>query len=364
MGSRVSPASSFSMRSSLLAIDPVRVGIIGTTAYAETHMVNIVKHPHAVFRAVAGRNRDRTAAIAERFGAEFAFEGYQDLIASGEIDAVLVLAPDELHEQIALESFTAGLHVLCEKPLATTPDAARRMADAARESGLVNMSYFALRTSPHHHLIKQLVDSGVVGPIRSASLSLTHGLFRSPEYNWRFDSTRGGGVIADLGCYLFDQALWYIGDASSVAADGAAFVSRPRPDGVATHLPRTRPQGSPLPEWCPRLLAGQRRRTRRGRVSAQHHPAARRSRPARARPHFCRRHRARDQGRRAGIHQVALPDGFAAPSGDAEFIDAIIHHKQIRPSFEDGWRVQRIVAAAEAAAATGTWIAVEREDGR
>ena len=135
-----------------MAIDPVRVGVIGTTAYAETHMANVVKHPAAVFRAVAGRDRGRTRAIAERYGAELVYEGYNELIESGEVDAVFVLAPDDLHEQIALESFAAGIHVLCEKPLAPTAAAARRMADAARESGLVNMSYFALRTSPHHHL--------------------------------------------------------------------------------------------------------------------------------------------------------------------------------------------------------------------
>ncbi|GAA1972475.1 Gfo/Idh/MocA family oxidoreductase [Microbacterium pumilum] len=347
-----------------MAIDPVRVGIIGTTAYAESHMANIVKHPHAVFRAVAGRNRDRTAAIAERFGAEIAFEGYQDLIASGEIDAVLVLAPDELHEPIAMESFAAGLHVLCEKPLATTPAAARRMADAARESGLVNMSYFALRTSPYHHLVKELVDSGVVGQIRSASLSLMHGLFRSPDYNWRFDSTRGGGVIADLGCYLFDQALWFIGDISTVAADGAAFVNRPRPDGTAY---------APAADSAAGILHFDSGAHATWQVSVVSHVGA----------GFQRNiiHLQGDTGRLELDHtfsavtlrvikdgeqeytEVALPDGFAAPSGDAEFIDAIVEGGQVRPSFEDGWRVQRVVAAAEAAAQTGTWVAVEREGG-
>lgn len=348
-----------------MAIDPVRVGIVGTTAYAETHMVNIVKHPHAVLRGVAGRNRDRTAAIAERFGAETAFEGYQDLIGSGEIDAVLVLAPDELHEQIALESFAAGLHVLCEKPLATTPEAARRMADAARESGLVNMSYFALRSSSHHQMLKHLVDTDVIGPIRSASLTLTHGLFRSPDYNWRFDSTRGSGVIADLGCYLFDQALWYIGDVSSVAADATAFVSRPRPDG-SPYVPAPDSAAGILhlqdgahATWHVSVVshvgAGFQRNTvqlqgESGRLELDHTFAGATVRVI-------------NDGEEA-YSEVALPDGYATSSGDAQFIDAIINGEQIRPSFEDGWRVQRVVAAAETAAHTGTWVAVEREDGR
>jgi predicted dehydrogenase len=335
------------------------VGIIGTTAYAESHMANVVAHPHAVFRAVAGRDRGRSSAIAQRYGAELVFEGYQALIESGEIDAVLVLAPDALHEQIALESFAAGLHVLCEKPLATTSAAARRMADAAHESGLVNMSYFALRTSAHHHLVKQLLDQGAIGKVRSASFSLVHGLFRSPEYNWRFDSSRGGGVIADLGCYLFDQALWYVGGISSVAADGAAFVSRPSEE---------RGEYTPAPDSAVGILRFQSGAHATFEVSVVSHVGAGFQRSA--------VHIQGETGRIELEHtfasasvrvikdgeqeytSVELPAGFAAPSGDAEFIDAILKGGQVRPSFEDGWRVQQVVAAAEAAAQSGTWVDV------
>jgi predicted dehydrogenase len=348
-----------------LAIDPVRVGIIGTTAYAEIHMANVVAHPNAVFRAVAGRDHGRTSAIAQRYGAELVFDGYEALIRSDEIDAVLILAPDALHEQIALESFAAGLHVLCEKPLATTPEAARRMADAARESGLVNMSYFALRTSPHHHLVKQLLEQGAIGNVRSASFSLAHGLFRSPEYNWRFDASRGGGVIADLGCYLFDQALWYIGGIASVTADGATFVSRPNHDGG---------EYTPAPDSAVGAIhfdsgahatfevsvvahvgEGFQRNTvqiqgDRGRLELDHTFAAASVRILR-------------DGEQ-GYTTVELPDGFEAPSGDGEFIDAILHGGDVRPSFEDGWRVQQVVAAAEAAAQSSTWVKVEEGSGR
>jgi predicted dehydrogenase len=346
-----------------LAIDPVRVGIIGTTAYAESHMKNVVQHPHAVFSAVAGRDLGRTRAIAERYGAKHVFQGYQALIESGDVDAVLVLAPDALHEQIALESFAAGLHVLSEKPLAPTAAAARRMADAARDSGLVNMSYFALRASPHHHLVKQLLDMGEIGEVRSASFSLVHGLFRSPDYNWRFDSSRGSGVIADLGCYLFDQALWYVGDVSSVAADGAAFVHRPSTDGG---------EYVPAADSAVGMLAFHNGAHATFEVSVVSHVGA-----------GFQRNTVQIQGQHGRLEldhtfakasvriikdgeqeytSVELPDGFAAPTGDAEFIDAILYGGQVRPSFEDGWRVQQVVGAAEAAAQSRSWVDVSEEN--
>jgi predicted dehydrogenase len=101
--------------------------------------------------------------------------------------------------------------VLCEKPLAATAADARTMYDAASASGLKHMSFFALRTSVHHRYLKALLDDGYVGRVYSAQFDLSHGFFRHPGYQWRFDAERGTGALGDLGCYLVDQARWYVG---------------------------------------------------------------------------------------------------------------------------------------------------------
>ena len=129
---------------------PVRVGVVGTTPYAETHISRMAAHPDALVTAIAGRNSARASEVAARHNIGLVHEGYEAMLDVRGIDAVVIVAPDELHEPIALAAFDAGIHVLCEKPLARTPQEARRMADAARAAGLVNMSYFALRTSAHH----------------------------------------------------------------------------------------------------------------------------------------------------------------------------------------------------------------------
>lgn len=338
----------------------VRVGVIGTTTYAETHMTRVKAHPNAVLAAIAGRDRGRAEAVAAAHQVPHVYGGFEELIASGEVDALVVVAPDELHERIALAALDAGIHVLCEKPLARTPQEARRMTDAAEASGLVNMSYFALRTSPHHRYLHKLVAEGLIGRVRTASFTLAHGFFRSPVYNWRFDSSRGGGVVADLGCYLFDLARWYVGEVSSVAAHGTSHVHRPHPDGV----PYT-----PADDSCVGALvfdngahatfevgvtshigAGSQRNTvhlqgEGGRLELTHTFAGSQIRHA------------PDDG--ADFVVLELPADYAAPSGDAEFIDAIVAGEQVLPRFADGWRVQRIVAAAEAAAQSHTWIDLE-----
>ncbi|MGC5224753.1 Gfo/Idh/MocA family protein [Micromonospora sp. DT81.3] len=339
---------------------PLRVGVIGTTAYAETHMRRVKEHPQAVLTAIAGRDRTRAEAVGATHHVPQVYAGYEELIGAGEVDALIVVAPDDLHEPIAIAAFGAGIHVLCEKPLASTPQAARRMMDAADASGLVNMSYFALRTSAHHRHLRQLVAEGLIGEVRTANFTLAHGFFRSPEYNWRFDASRGGGVVSDLGCYLFDLARWYVGEVRSVAAHGAGFVHRPHPDGTTYATADDSCVGALVFETgahatfevsvLSHIGAGAQRNTvhlqgETGRLELTHTFAGSELRYA------------PDDGGDFAV--LDLPGDLAAPSGDAEFIDAVLADVQVLPRFADGWRVQQIVAAAEAAAHSNNWVDVK-----
>lgn len=343
--------------------DTVRVGIVGSTPYAQTHMQSIRRSPGAALTAMAARDLDRARSVAREYEVSTVFAGFQDMLESDLVDAVVIVAPDELHEPISVAALDRGVHVLCEKPLATDPAAAQRMTEAAERSGLVNMSYFALRTTPHHQWLKSLVDQGTIGPVRSATLSLAHGFFRSPEYNWRFDAERGGGVIADLGCYLFDLARWYVGEVSAVAADGAAHVYRPRPDGVQYPAADDSVTGvlhfdggahatfdasvvsTTGPGFQRNIIQLQ---GEHGRLELVHTFSG-----------------ARVQLMTPGhedVVEMPVPEDFDAPSGDEEFIRAIISDQAVSSTFADGWRVQRIISAAENAARTRTWITLEEED--
>jgi len=350
---------------------PVRIGIVGTTWYAETHLKNIAAHDGAVLSAVTGRDQEKAREVAARYGAAEVYADYRDMIASGNIDAIVIVAPDELHAPIALAAFDAGVHVLCEKPLASTSTEAEAMYRAAEASGLQHMSFFALRTSPHHRYLKELIDDGYLGRVYSAEFSLTHGFFRSGDYQWRFDARRGTGALGDLGCYVFDLARWYIGEISAISASTQSNVDRPAPDGE--EYPSANDTAVASLEFTNGALATM-------LVSVTAHQADR------LQTNTIRLHGeggtleldhtfagAALRGARAGetsFSELPLPshlageagDPAAAPArpvGDGAFVDAIRGLSPLEPSFFDGWRVQQVIEAALASAETKSWTTIE-----
>src|SRR5262249_3121251 len=106
--------------------DAVRVGVLGTSWWADLmHLPGLSQHPHAELRALCGRNRPRAEALAAKYGVPHIFTDYRDLITHGDLQALVIAAPDDLHYPAALAALDAGLHVLCEKPLALTAVQAR-----------------------------------------------------------------------------------------------------------------------------------------------------------------------------------------------------------------------------------------------
>ena len=353
----------------------VRVGVVGTTRYAETHLRNLASHPAVELTAIAGRDAAKAAAVAERWGIPRVFADHTELVDSGLLDAIVIVAPDELHAPIALAAAARGVHVLCEKPLATNAAEAAAMRDAVDAAGVVNMSFFALRTPVHHRYLKALVDDGFVGRVTSARLHLEHGFFRGDDYQWRFDARRGTGALGDLGCYVFDQARWLVGDVAAIAVDLASNVDRPAPDGVdypaandsavgmlrfadgahATFSTSVIAHQAEGKQTNTILLNGS-----EGTLELVHTFAGARLRGAR--------------GSDETFREIEIPAEFwgdvdpgdpgAAGQrhavGDRAFVDAILSGERgtLHPDFTDGWRVQQIIDAAFVAAETGRWATI------
>jgi len=108
--------------------DAVRVGVVGTSWWADLmHLPGLSRHPRAELLALCGRSRDRAEALAEKYGVPQVFTDYRDLITHGNLQALVIATPDDLHYPIAMAALDAGLHVLCEKPLALTAGEARAL---------------------------------------------------------------------------------------------------------------------------------------------------------------------------------------------------------------------------------------------
>jgi predicted dehydrogenase len=102
--------------------EKVRVGVVGTSWFADGfHLPNLASHPRAKITAICGRTRERAEALATKYTIPHVFTDYHAMIASGTLDALVVVTPDALHYPITMAALDAGLHVLCEKALSDAP---------------------------------------------------------------------------------------------------------------------------------------------------------------------------------------------------------------------------------------------------
>ncbi|MEM6283297.1 MAG: Gfo/Idh/MocA family oxidoreductase [Chloroflexota bacterium] len=216
----------------------IRVGIVGAGFWTEAmYLPAIAKHPHAETVAVCGRNAERTQAFATAQGIPHHFIDFHEMYNSGLIDAVIISTGNDTHYPMTMAALDAGLHVLCEKPLAMTVQQAHEMTQKAEATGLKCMVPFTYRFMPAERYIKQLIDDGYIGRPYLLNMRYYTGYARGNDYQWRFDLEKsGGGVIGDIASHFFYLAYWYYGEVESVIAQFGYLVERgPRPDGDNTY---------------------------------------------------------------------------------------------------------------------------------
>ena len=355
------------------------VGVVGTSWWTENfHLAGLASHPRAELVAVCGRNRDRAVAVAERHGQPRVFTDYGTMITSGLLDAVIVATPDDLHHDITMTAVDAGLHVLCEKPLARSSEDAHHMLDAAEAAGLVHMVMFTWRWLGVFSYLKQLLANGYIGRCRDARFIMQADYAMDPDYGWRFDPARGSGILGDSGSHMIDLARWYLGEVVQVSAQLTSHVSRPNPGGGTV---------SSLDDTAMLLLefaAGARATLDLSavrmvgeipiqRVSLYGDQGSLEADQDGGEAHLRGRRRADSSWQHLPIPADLLGlDGHRSPIldipllapltnlqvGDRLFVDAALGNARAEPTFEDGWQAQRVVDAAIIANRERCWVPV------
>lgn len=348
----------------------IRVGLIGTSGWSERmYLASLASDPHARVVALCGRRPERTREVAGRFGVPRTFACFREMIAQGGLDAVVVAAPDDEHHAMTLAAIDAGLHVLCEKPLARTAAHAHEMWRRARDAGVVHMTMFTFRWLPAHRFLGELVAAGRIGEPRAFTFRFVHGLGLREDLRWRSDPTRSDGVVADLGSHLFDLVHWWLGPITRVSADLHSFgTAEAAGRGVANdsatvslqlasgahgtvHLSSIAHVDDHTPGQEFTLFGSE--GTLEGRLSR-----------SRTEVHLITA--------ATGWNAVPIPErlfGLAprdqpsavfttGSSGPRAWIDAILDGRPVSPDFEDGWRAQRVIDAALESARTRCWVAV------
>ena len=212
--------------------EQIRLGLIGTSWWMDMYHLPVFRADSRVAMvAICGRSAPRAQEMADKYGIPTVFTDYREMIAQADLDAIVIASPDDLHCEMAMSALDAGLHVLCEKPLALNAADAKAMYDKAEAVGVRHMTYFTWRWMPNYRYMRELIDQGVLGRLYHAQFRFIMGGALNPAYQWRFDRARANGVIGDSGSHMFDLARYLVGDITRVSAHLASHVQREGADG-------------------------------------------------------------------------------------------------------------------------------------
>jgi len=196
----------------------LRIGILGAARIAPSALVRpAAREPGVVIGAVAARDPERARRFAAKHRIGRVHSDYQALLDDPELDAVYNPLPNGLHAQWTLKALAAGKHVLCEKPFTANATEARAVADAVAACGLVVMEAFHYRYHPMAARMREIVDSGELGTIRSVETAMC---FPLPVFgDIRYSYPLGGGAMMDGGCYALHLLRLLGGEAAGGAPE-------------------------------------------------------------------------------------------------------------------------------------------------
>ena len=162
----------------------------------------------------------RSLANAENFAAQFggkAYGSYEALVHDPAIDAVYVATPHPAHHDNVIMALNAGKPVLCEKAFSVNAVEAQAMVDAASQNKVALMEAMWARFLPHYAKVREIVASGVLGPIHS--IHADHGQRLADQGISRLvEPSLAGGALLDLGIYPISFAHMILGNPTSITS--------------------------------------------------------------------------------------------------------------------------------------------------
>ncbi|MER5325048.1 Gfo/Idh/MocA family protein [Streptosporangium roseum] len=199
-----------------------------------------------VMAALGGRSKEATAAAARDLGWAAAETDWRDLIARDDVQVVDICTPGDSHAEIAIAALEAGKHVICEKPLANSVAEAEAMAAAARAAagrGVHAMVAFNYRRVPAIALARRWVAEGRLGRLHHVRAQYLQDWIADPAFPlvWRLQRERAGsGALGDIGAHAVDTAQFITGELlAGVSALTETFVKERPLAGVSAGLSAT-----------------------------------------------------------------------------------------------------------------------------
>jgi predicted dehydrogenase len=193
----------------------VRIGMVGAGGMGNHHAREAMKREDARVVAACDPSEAALERLAKSVGSDVPrYPTLDAMLAAGGLDAVVVTTPHTQHADHVRACLQAGLHVLVEKPMATTARDARELIALAEKAGKVLAIAYQRHGDGRFIRARQLLRDGIIGDIRLIHVIIAQDcldIFR-PGASWRADpALSGGGHFMDTGSHIIDILLWTTG---------------------------------------------------------------------------------------------------------------------------------------------------------
>ncbi|QPC84151.1 Gfo/Idh/MocA family oxidoreductase [Phototrophicus methaneseepsis] len=200
----------------------LKVGVIGVGGIARVHMPGWAESPHAEVIAGADVNQEAVETWGNLWGVPIRTTSSAELINDPAIDIIDICTPNSYHAPLAIAALEAGKHVICEKPLAATPDEIKAMIAARDKSGKLLMTAQHFRFRGTSKALKAEIDTGVLGDIYHARSWMLRRIAIPARPGFLMKEHSSGGATIDIGVHILDLTLWMMGNPKPVSVSGVA----------------------------------------------------------------------------------------------------------------------------------------------
>ena len=374
----------------------LRVGLIGYRFMGKAHSNAWRQAPrffnlkaNVELHTIGGRHAAGVQAARAQLGWQKATTDWHEIVESPLIDIVDIVTPNHLHAEMAIAAVKNGKHVLCEKPLALNVKQAEAMVAAANKAKVVHMVCHNYRRIPAIALAKRMIGEGALGRIFHFRARYAQDRLADPEFplDWRLQKeTSGCGVHSDINSHVIDLGRYLVGEFEQVCGLLNTFIpERPLADALAKGA---RKMGRvTVPDSA--IFIGRMENGVLANVEATRYALGRKNHIAieingsKGSIYFdfedmnrLKYYNGDDLKDRRGFRDILVTErdgvqpyvGHWWPPGHgigyehtfihtvADFVNACVEGKPVHPTFEDGLKNQRVLAAVEESSQKGKWV--------
>lgn len=193
--------------------------------HANSYASSLKKIQDVELVAIADEDRKRGEGKAEIFGTKY-YQDYNEMLDKEKLDAVIITSANAHHKDATVASAKKGVHILCEKPMATKLSDAEIMIKVCRENKVIYQQIFPMRYSPAVQNVKKKIEEGAIGKLLAIK-GTNHGNMPNPEIYPFFTDKElsGGGAIMDHTVHIADLMRWIIkSEVKEVYAEGDRLI--------------------------------------------------------------------------------------------------------------------------------------------